>query len=145
MQHSSKLEHVRYELRGPILHAARAMEAEGHRILKMNLGDTTPFGLEAPESVVVDMIHHLRGPQGYSDSKGIFPWTAISQYYQTRGLMTVGVEDVFIGNGVSELISMTLQAFLENGDEIFIPAPGYPPMDGGGDARRRRGGALPLQ
>ncbi|ASN21754.1 pyridoxal phosphate-dependent aminotransferase [Arthrobacter sp. YN] len=127
MQHSSKLQNVRYELRGPILQAAKAMEAEGHRILKMNLGDTAPFGLEAPESVVVDMIHHLRGAQGYSDSKGIFSArTAISQYYQTRGLMTIGVEDVFIGNGVSELISMTLQAFMENGDEILIPAPDYP-------------------
>lgn len=127
MQLSSKLLNVKYELRGPVLHAARAMEAEGHRILKMNLGDTAPFGLEAPESVVVDMIHHLRGAQGYSDSKGIFSArTAISQYYQTRGLMQIGVEDIFVGNGVSELISMTLQAFLENGDEILIPAPDYP-------------------
>jgi alanine-synthesizing transaminase len=127
MQHSSKLQNVRYELRGPILQAAKTMEAEGHRILKMNLGDTAPFGLEAPESVVVDMIHHLRGAQGYSDSKGIFTArTAISQYYQTKGLMTIGVEDIFIGNGVSELISMTLQAFMENGDEVLIPAPDYP-------------------
>ncbi|MGO4583480.1 pyridoxal phosphate-dependent aminotransferase [Arthrobacter sp. 2RAF6] len=127
MQHSSKLQNVRYELRGPILQAARTMEAEGHRILKMNLGDTAPFGLEAPESVVVDMIHHLRGAQGYSDSKGIFTArTAISQYYQTKNLMNIGVEDIFIGNGVSELISMTLQAFLENGDEVLIPAPDYP-------------------
>jgi alanine-synthesizing transaminase len=93
----------------------------------MNLGDTAPFGLETPESVVVDMIHHLRGAQGYSDSKGIFSArTAISQYYQTRGLMQIGVEDIFIGNGVSELISMCLQAFMENGDEILVPAPDYP-------------------
>ncbi|MCU1516259.1 MAG: aminotransferase [Pseudarthrobacter sp.] len=127
MQHSSKLQNVRYELRGPILQAAKKMEAEGHRILKMNLGDTAPFGMEAPESVVVDMIHHLRGAQGYSDSKGIFSArTAISQYYQTRGLMQIGVEDIFIGNGVSELISMCLQAFMENGDEILVPAPDYP-------------------
>src|SRR5215217_2524826 len=127
MQHSSKLQNVRYELRGPILQAAKNMEAEGHRILKMNLGDTAPFGLETPESVVVDMIHHLRGAQGYSDSKGIFSArTAISQYYQTRGLLQIGVEDIFIGNGVSEMISMTLQAFLENGDEVLIPSPDYP-------------------
>lgn len=127
MQHSSKLQNVRYELRGPILHAAKKMEAEGHRILRMNHGDPAPFGLEAPESIVVDMIHHLRGAQGYSDSKGIFSArTAISQYYQTKGLMQIGVEDIFIGNGVSELISMTLQAFLENGDEVLIPAPDYP-------------------
>ncbi|GAA4659039.1 pyridoxal phosphate-dependent aminotransferase [Arthrobacter cryoconiti] len=127
MQHSSKLANVRYELRGPILAAAKKMEAEGHRILRMNLGDTAPFGLEAPESIVTDMIHHLRGAQGYSDSKGIFSArTAISQYYQTKGLMQIGVEDLFVGNGVSELISMTLQAFLENGDEVLIPAPDYP-------------------
>ncbi|MDJ0315106.1 pyridoxal phosphate-dependent aminotransferase [Arthrobacter sp. H35-D1] len=127
MQHSSKLANVRYELRGPILHAAQKMEAEGHRILRMNLGDTAPFGLEAPESIVVDMIHHLRGAQGYSDSKGIFSArTAISQYYQTKGLRKIGVDDIFVGNGVSELISMTLQAFLENGDEVLIPAPDYP-------------------
>jgi alanine-synthesizing transaminase len=127
MQHSSKLQNVRYELRGPILHAAKKMESEGHRILRMNLGDPAPFGLEAPESIVVDMIHHLRESQGYSDSKGIFSArTAISQYYQTKGLMQIGVEDIFIGNGVSELISMTLQAFLETGDEVLIPAPDYP-------------------
>ncbi|MCG2624863.1 pyridoxal phosphate-dependent aminotransferase [Arthrobacter sp. I2-34] len=127
MQHSSKLQNVRYELRGPILQAAKKMEAAGHRILRMNLGDPAPFGLEAPESIVVDMIHHLREAQGYSDSKGIFSArTAISQYYQTRGLMQIGVEDIFVGNGVSELISMTLQAFLENGDEVLIPAPDYP-------------------
>jgi alanine-synthesizing transaminase len=127
MQHSSKLHNVRYELRGPVLQAAKKMEAAGHRILRMNLGDPAPFGLEAPESIVVDMIHHLREAQGYSDSKGIFSArTAISQYYQTRGLMQIGVEDIFIGNGVSELISMTLQAFLENGDEVLIPAPDYP-------------------
>ncbi|MCY0905222.1 pyridoxal phosphate-dependent aminotransferase [Arthrobacter sp. H14-L1] len=127
MQYSSKLRDVRYELRGPILQAAKEMEAQGHRILRMNLGDPAPFGLEAPESIVVDMIHHLRRSQGYSDSKGIFSArTAISQYYQTQGLMQIGVEDIFIGNGVSELISMTLQAFLENGDEILIPAPDYP-------------------
>lgn len=103
------------------------MEAEGHRILRMNLGDPAPFGLEAPESIVVDMIHHLRGSQGYSDSKGMFSArTAISQYYQTKGLTQIGVEDIFVGNGVSELIPMTLQAFLEAGDQVLIPSPDYP-------------------
>jgi len=127
MKPSSKLKNVRYELRGQLLQTAKNMEAEGHRILRMNLGDPAPFGLEAPESIVVDMIHHLRGAQGYSDSKGIFSArTAISQYYQTRGLMQIGVEDVVIGNGVSELITMTLQALLEDGDEVLIPAPDYP-------------------
>ncbi|MCU1573676.1 MAG: aminotransferase [Micrococcaceae bacterium] len=127
MQSSSRLQNVRYDLRGPVQHIAKQMEAEGHRILRMNLGDPAPFGLEAPESIVVDMIHHLRGSQGYSDSKGLFSArTAISQYYQTRGLLQVGVEDIFVGNGVSELISMTLQAFLENGDQVLIPSPDYP-------------------
>ena len=127
MQNSSRLNHVRYDLRGPVQHVAKQMEAEGHSILRMNLGDPAPFGLEAPESIVVDMIHHLRGAQGYSDSKGIFSArTAISQYYQTKGLMQIGVEDIFIGNGVSELISMTLQAFLEIGDQVLIPSPDYP-------------------
>ncbi|WP_255769252.1 pyridoxal phosphate-dependent aminotransferase [Pseudarthrobacter sulfonivorans] len=127
MQNSSRLQNVRYDLRGPLQHIAKQMEAEGHRILRMNLGDPAPFGLEAPESIVVDMIHHLRGAQGYSDSKGIFSArTAISQYYQTRGLMQVGVEDIFVGNGVSELISMTLQGFLESGDQVLIPSPDYP-------------------
>ncbi|MBD8043830.1 pyridoxal phosphate-dependent aminotransferase [Arthrobacter sp. Sa2BUA2] len=127
MQNSSRLQNIRYDLRGPVQHVAKQMEAAGQRILKMNLGDPAPFGLEAPESIVVDMIHHLRGAQGYSDSKGIFSArTAISQYYQTRGLMQIGVEDIFIGNGVSELISMTLQAFLEPGDQVLIPSPDYP-------------------
>lgn len=127
IQPSSKLQNVRYELRGPLLAQAKKMEAEGHRILRMNLGDPAPFGLDAPESIVRDMIRHLPVAQGYSDSKGIFSArTAISQYYQTKGLLQIGVEDIFIGNGVSELISMTLQAFLENGDEILIPAPDYP-------------------
>lgn len=127
MQNSSRLQDVRYDLRGPVQHAAKKLEAEGHSILRMNLGDPAPFGLHAPESIVVDMIHHLREAQGYSESKGIFSArTAISQYYQTKGLMQIGVEDIFIGNGVSELISMTLQAFLENGDEVLIPSPDYP-------------------
>ncbi|MDF2497473.1 pyridoxal phosphate-dependent aminotransferase [Arthrobacter koreensis] len=127
MQNSSRLQNIRYDLRGPVQAVAKQMEAAGQRILKMNLGDPAPFGLEAPESIVVDMIHHLRGAQGYSDSKGIYSArTAISQYYQTRGLMQIGVEDIWVGNGVSELISMTLQAFLEPGDQVLIPAPDYP-------------------
>ncbi|WP_082413556.1 pyridoxal phosphate-dependent aminotransferase [Arthrobacter sp. Edens01] len=127
MQNSSRLQNIRYDLRGPVQAVAKQMEAAGQRILKMNLGDPAPFGLEAPESIVVDMIHHLRGAQGYSDSKGIYSArTAISQYYQTRGLMQIGVDDIWVGNGVSELISMTLQAFLEAGDQVLIPSPDYP-------------------
>ncbi|MCW4464975.1 pyridoxal phosphate-dependent aminotransferase [Glutamicibacter sp. MNS18] len=127
MQRSSRLSEVRYDLRGPVQQVAKQLEAEGHSILRMNLGDPAPFGLEAPESIVVDMVHHLREAQAYSDSKGIFSArTAIVQFYQTRGLMQFGVEDIFIGNGVSELISMTLQAFLEPGDQVLIPSPDYP-------------------
>jgi alanine-synthesizing transaminase len=124
---SSKLQGVRYDVRGPILEEAHRLEAEGHRIMKLNIGNPAPFGFEAPESILVDMIHNLPESQGYSDSKGIFTArTAVAHFYQEEGLTDVTVEDVFIGNGVSELISMTLQALVDNGDEILIPAPDYP-------------------
>jgi alanine-synthesizing transaminase len=124
---SQKLRGVRYDVRGPILLEAQRLEAEGHRILKLNIGNTAPFGFEAPEAILADMIHHLPTSQGYSDSQGIYSArTAVSNYYQSRGLREVGVEDVFIGNGVSELISMVLQAFLDDGNEVLVPAPDYP-------------------
>ena len=103
---------------------AQRLEAEGHRILKLNIGNTAPFGFEAPEAILADMIHHLPKSQGYSDSQGIYSArTAVMNYYQSHGLREIGVEDVFIGNGVSELISMVLQAFLDDGNEILVPAP----------------------
>jgi alanine-synthesizing transaminase len=127
IRQSKKLKGVRYDVRGPILTEAHRLEAEGHRILKLNIGNTAPFGFEAPEQIVADMVHHLPMAQGYSDSQGIWSArTAVMHYYQSRGLRDVGVEDVFIGNGVSELITMVLQAFLDDGNEILVPAPDYP-------------------
>ena len=124
---SQKLRGVRYDVRGPILLEAHRLEAEGHRILKLNIGNTAPFGFEAPEAILADMIHHLPTSQGYSDSQGIYSArTAVTSYYQSRGLRDVSVEDVFICNGVSELISMVLQAFLDDGNEVLVPAPDYP-------------------
>jgi alanine-synthesizing transaminase len=124
---SRKLQNVRYDVRGPILVEAHRLEAEGHRILKLNIGNPAPFGFAAPESILADMIHHLPKSQGYSDSQGIYSArTAVAQFYQEEGLTDVTVEDVFIGNGVSELISMVLQAFVDDGNEILVPAPDYP-------------------
>ena len=127
IQQSRKLTGVRYDVRGPILVEAQRLEAEGHRILKLNIGNPAPFGFEAPERMLADVIHHLPESHGYSDSRGIYPArTAVAQYYQSHGLRDVEVEDVFIGNGVSELISMVLQAFVDDGNEILVPAPDYP-------------------
>ncbi|GAA0974978.1 pyridoxal phosphate-dependent aminotransferase [Nocardioides aquaticus] len=127
IRQSRKLHDVRYDVRGPILVEAQRLEAEGHRILKLNIGNPAPFGFEAPEAILADMHHHLHEAQGYSDSRGIYPArTAVAQYYQQQGLRDAVVDDVFIGNGVSELISMVLQAFVDDGNEILVPAPDYP-------------------
>jgi len=124
---SRKLAGVRYDVRGPILVEAQRLEAEGHKILKLNIGNPAPFGFEAPEAIVADMVHNLPDSQGYSDSRGIYSArTAVAQYYQSHGLTDTFVDDVFIGNGVSELISMVLQAFVDDGNEILVPAPDYP-------------------
>ena len=124
---STKLKDVRYDVRGPILVEAQRLEAEGHRVMKLNIGNPAPFGFEAPESILTDMIYHLPNAQGYSDSRGIYEArTAVAQFYQAEGLREVTVDDVLIGNGVSELISMVLQALINDGDEILIPAPDYP-------------------
>ena len=124
IRQSKKLSGVRYDVRGPILVEAQRLEAEGHRILKLNIGNTAPFGFQAPEAMVADMIHHLPASQGYRDSRGIYSArTAVMNYYQARGLIDTRVDDVFIGNGVSELISMVLQAFVDDGNEILVPAP----------------------
>ncbi len=124
---SRKLQHVRYDVRGPILVEAQRLEAEGHKILKLNIGNPAPFGFEAPEAILADVIHNLPQSQGYSDSKGIYSArTAVAQYYQSKGLTETVVEDVWIGNGVSELISMVLTAFVDDGNEILVPAPDYP-------------------
>ena len=124
---SKKLQHVRYDVRGPILQEAHRLEAEGHKILKLNIGNTAPFGFEAPEAILVDMVQSLPESQGYSDSRGIYSArTAVAQYYQSCGLTKTVPDDVFIGNGVSELISMVLTAFVDDGNEVLIPAPDYP-------------------
>ncbi|MGI8524396.1 MAG: pyridoxal phosphate-dependent aminotransferase [Nocardioides sp.] len=127
IRQSKKLQHVRYDVRGPILVEAQRLEAEGHRILKLNIGNPAPFGFDAPEAILADMVRHLPQAQGYSDSQGIYEArTAVAHYYQSHGLREAHVDDVFIGNGVSELISMVLQAFVDDDNEILVPAPDYP-------------------
>ena len=127
LQKSHKLDNVCYDIRGKIHQEALRMEEEGQRILKLNIGNTAPFGFEAPEEVVRDVIRNLPNSQGYCESNGIFPARkAIAQYYQQKGLKTVDADDIFIGNGVSELITMTMNSLLNNGDEVLVPAPDYP-------------------
>ena len=124
---SSKLNNVLYDIRGPILEEANRMEAMGHRIHKLNIGNTAPFGFEAPDAIMMDIIRHLPVTQGYSDSRGLYSArTAIVQHYQNRGILDLEPNDVYLGNGVSELIPMTLQALCETDDEILVPMPDYP-------------------
>ena len=124
---SKKLASVCYEIRGPVLVEAKRLEDEGHRILKLNIGNPAPFGFEAPSDILVDVIQALPTAQGYSDSKGIVPARrAIAQHYEVREFPRVEIEDIYLGNGVSELIVMAMQGLLNNGDEVLIPAPDYP-------------------
>lgn len=124
---SNKLANVCYDIRGPVLKHAKRLEEEGHRILKLNIGNPAPFGFEAPEEILQDVIRNLPTAQGYSDSKGLFSARkAVMQYYQQKQVEGVGIEDIYLGNGVSELIVMSMQALLNNGDEVLIPAPDYP-------------------
>ena len=124
---SAKLADVCYDIRGPVLARAKQMEDEGHRIIKLNIGNLAPFGFEAPEEIVVDVIHNLRDASGYSESKGLFSARkAIMHYTQQKRIAGVGIEDIYIGNGASELIVMAMQALLNNGDEVLVPAPDYP-------------------
>ncbi len=125
---STKLQDVLYEIRGPIHAQAARMEAEGHRILKLNIGNPAPFGFEAPDVIMRDMIQALPHAQGYSDSQGILPArrAVVTRYELVEGFPRFDVDDVYLGNGVSELISMVLQALLDNGDQVLIPAPDYP-------------------
>lgn len=127
IERSSKLDGVCYDIRGPVAREARRMEDEGHRILKLNIGNPAPFGFEAPDEILKHVIHNLPNAQGYSDSQGIYPArVAVAQYYQQQGIKTADADDVYIGNGVSELIMMSLQALLNNGDEVLVPSPDYP-------------------
>ena len=124
---ASRLQDVRYDIRGPVLRRARQLEAEGHPILKLNLGNPAPFGLTAPDAVLSDVVHSIGDAQGYSDARGIYPARlAVARSYEARGVAGVGPDDVFLGNGVSELIVMALQGLLDPGDEVLIPSPDYP-------------------
>ncbi|MFZ5506200.1 MAG: pyridoxal phosphate-dependent aminotransferase [Pseudomonadota bacterium] len=124
---SSKLANVCYDIRGPVLARARQMEEDGHRIIKLNIGNLAPFGFDAPEEIVQDVIRNLPDAAGYTDSRGLFaPRKAIMQYCQEKRIPGVGVDDIFIGNGASELIVMAMQGLLNTGDEVLVPAPDYP-------------------
>lgn len=124
---SSKLRNVCYEIRGQIAAEAKRLEDEGHKILKLNIGNPAPFGFAAPDDILKDVIHNLPTAQGYSDSQGIYPArVAVMQYFQQLGIRNVAIDDIFLGNGVSELIVMAMQALVDDGDEILIPAPDYP-------------------
>ena len=144
---ASRLQDVRYDIRGPVLRRMRQLEAEGHQILKLNLGNPAAFGLTAPGAVLDEVRHSIGGAQGYSDARGIYPARlAVARSYQGRGVARVGPDDVFLGNGVSELIVMALQALLDPGDEVLIPSPDYPLWTGavglcGGRATWSRSGA----
>ena len=124
---SVKLANVCYDIRGPVMARARQMEEEGSRIIKLNIGNPAAFGFEAPDELVRDVIHNLPNASGYAESKGLFAARkAVMHYTQAKRIAGVDVGDVYIGNGVSELIVMTMQALLDNGDEVLVPAPDYP-------------------
>ncbi|MDO4521871.1 MAG: pyridoxal phosphate-dependent aminotransferase [Eubacteriales bacterium] len=124
---STKLDHVCYDIRGPVLDEANRMIEEGQTILKLNIGNPAPFGFRAPDEVVKDMMANLTETQGYSDSRGLFSARkAIMQYCQIKKIPNVTMEDIYLGNGVSEMITMSMQGLLNNGDEILVPAPDYP-------------------
>ena len=124
---SDKLKDVCYDIRGPVLAAARRLEEEGFRVAKLNIGDPAPWGFEAPEEIVHDVIVNLSQGQGYSESQGLFSARkAVMQHYQALGVPRVQIEDIFLGNGVSELITMAMHGLLNDGDEVLIPAPDYP-------------------
>ncbi|MBU2976733.1 pyridoxal phosphate-dependent aminotransferase [Alteromonas sp. C1M14] len=127
VERSHKLDNVCYDIRGPIAAQARKMEDEGHRILKLNIGNPAPFGFEAPDDILKDVIHNLPTSQGYSDSSGIYAArVAVMQYYQQMNIADIRINDIFIGNGVSEMIMMAMQALLNMGDEVLLPSPDYP-------------------
>lgn len=124
---SSKLDNVLYDIRGPIMDAARQMEEEGQKIIKLNIGNLAPFGFDAPEEIQQDMIRNLPNSAGYSDSKGIFAARkAVMHYTQQQGIKGVTLDDIYLGNGASDLIVMALNALMNEGDELLLPAPDYP-------------------
>lgn len=124
---SSKLTNVCYDIRGPVLERAKQMEEEGHHIIKLNIGNPATFGFDVPEEILQDVIRNLSDASGYCDSKGLFAARkAIMHYTQEKQIKNVQLDDIFIGNGVSELVVLTMQALLDNGDEVLIPMPDYP-------------------
>lgn len=124
---SKKLDGVCYDIRGPVLQHAYRLEEEGHKILKLNIGNPAPFGFDAPDEIIADVLHNIRGAQGYVESRGLFAARkAIMQESQRLNIKGVEVDDIFLGNGVSELIVMAAQALLNDGDEVLIPSPDYP-------------------
>lgn len=127
IQKSAKLNNVCYDIRGPVLEKAKQMEEEGHQIIKLNIGNLAPFGFDAPEEIQQDMIRNLPNSAGYSDSKGIFAARkAVMHYTQQQGIKNVGLDDIYLGNGASELIALATNALLDAGDELLLPAPDYP-------------------
>ncbi len=124
---SAKLDNVCYEIRGVVLREARRLEEEGHRVLKLNIGNPAAFELDVPEEIQQDVIYNMHLAQGYVESKGLFSARkAVMHYCQQRGIDKVDIDDIYLGNGVSELIVMSMQALLNTGDEVLIPAPDYP-------------------
>lgn len=124
---SEKLSNVCYDIRGPVLEEAKRQEEEGHQILKLNIGNPAPFGFNAPDEILYDVIHNLTAAQGYCDSKGLYSARkAVMQECQRLQIPGVEIDDIYLGNGVSELITMAMQALLNDGDEVLIPAPDYP-------------------
>jgi alanine-synthesizing transaminase len=124
---SAKLENVCYDIRGPVLKEAKHLEEEGFRIIKLNIGNPAAFGFNAPDEILHDIIVNLQNAQGYGDSHGLFAARkAVMQDFQSKGVMDVEIDDIYIGNGVSELISLSMQGLLDSGDEVLIPMPDYP-------------------
>ncbi len=124
---SSKLDNVLYDVRGPVVDEAARMEEAGLRILKLNIGNPAPFGFTTPDEIITDMRNMVSASQGYSDSRGLFSARkAIMQYAQLKKIPNLDVRDIYTGNGASELIQLSLNALLDNGDEVLIPAPDYP-------------------
>ena len=124
---SNKLDNVCYDIRGPVLKAADQLESDGHTVLKLNIGNPAPWGFNAPEEILRDVIRNVPQSQGYCDSKGLYSARkAVMQYYQQVGVTDVDVDDIYIGNGVSELVAMSIQALVNDGDEVLIPSPDFP-------------------
>ncbi len=127
IQKSKKLSNVCYDIRGPVLEKAKRMEDEGHKIIKLNIGNLSLFGFDAPDEIVQDIILNMQNASAYTDAKGLFaPRKAIMQYTQEKNITGVTIEDIFLGNGASELIVMSMNALLDNGDEVLLPSPDYP-------------------